>query len=58
MKVGEDNWCPHCMKWQVFDGTGKCVKCGTIINIVPTSHSWFEQYGVELKELQNESADF
>ena len=58
MKVGEDNWCPHCMRWKIFDDDGKCVECGTVINIPPTSHSWFEQYGVELKELQNESADF
>lgn len=58
MKVGEDNWCSHCRKWQTFDSNGKCIKCGMHIDIVPMAHSWFEQYGVDLKELQNESADF
>lgn len=55
MKVGEDNWCPCCMKWQPFDEKSKCIKCSRIINLPPTAHSWFEQYGVDLKELQNKN---
>lgn len=55
MKIGEDNWCSHCKKWKIFDCNGNCIKCGTHINVVPTAHSWFEQYGVELKELQEKN---
>jgi len=53
MKVGIDNWCPHCMKWEIFDNDGNCIKCGTHIDIVSKDRTWLEEYGVELKELQD-----
>jgi len=58
MEVGKDNWCPNCMCWMLHDDDGKCVKCGTFINVKSKNHSWFEKFGVDQKELENESADF
>lgn len=58
MKVGEDDWCPYCKGWMLFDNEGNCKVCGRHINALSTDHGWFKTFGVELKELQNESADF
>jgi hypothetical protein len=51
MKVGEDDWCPHCDDWHAFDENGNCKKCGTFINNKVKEHSWFEIYGIDIKEI-------
>lgn len=58
MKVGIDNWCPHCMKWIMFDEDGNCIACGTRINILPKQYTWLELYGVDLTEIQPNRDNF
>lgn len=58
MKVGRDNWCPKCCDWTSFNKNGKCINCGTFIDVKTKEYSWFEKFGVEKKELENESGDF
>jgi len=31
VKVGNDEFCPHCMDWQEYDDEGKCKKCRKLI---------------------------
>jgi hypothetical protein len=51
MQVGQDNWCPKCISWMPFDENGNCKTCGIYINIISKQHPWFEEFGIEKREL-------
>jgi len=31
-KIGNDDFCIHCMEWREFDNKGRCVVCKNIIH--------------------------
>ena len=39
MKVGNDEFCIKCMKWQEYDDGGKCKICGSIIQKLKKSNN-------------------
>ena len=44
MKVGNDEFCIKCMKWQEYDDGGKCKICGSIIQKLKKSSTERESY--------------
>ena len=44
MKVGNDEFCIKCMKWQEYDDGGKCKICGSIIQKLKKSNTERESY--------------
>jgi hypothetical protein len=51
--VGEDEFCPKCMEWRVYDEiTGKCKVCGCLIKKVGGTRKITEEY--DLKDFTND----
>ena len=39
VKVGNDEFCMKCMKWQEYDDNGRCKICGSIIQKIKKRHT-------------------
>jgi hypothetical protein len=46
VKVGHDEFCPHCMDWKEYDEEGRCKKCKKLIK-KNLQKNKYEEYKIE-----------
>lgn len=63
-KIGNDEFCLHCMEWREYDEQGRCKKCNHIIHKVKkVEEEGYNKYksespSFEIDEEESENGDY